>query len=168
VLENYACIGREIFRLEAARTCLLRCMQSLSAGDFAFIMKSGGIQAGFSICPPASARSHIRSGFDRNRRDAHAVDCSGSSRPLKRCPPSDLPSPQRWAATRLRRRSVQSGYHASGWDWDWTAAGNTFNRAIAAGAGWLGSFPYGLDFLTPRGHLEDALRELHQALRLDL
>jgi serine/threonine-protein kinase len=56
----------------------------------------------------------------------------------------------------------------AGWDWDWTAAGNTFNRAIAAGAG-LASvhFHYGLDFLTPRGHLEDALRELHQALRLD-
>jgi serine/threonine-protein kinase len=56
----------------------------------------------------------------------------------------------------------------AGWDWDWTAAGNTFNRAIAAGAG-LASvhFHYGLDFLTPRGRLEEALRELRQALRLD-
>ena len=56
----------------------------------------------------------------------------------------------------------------AGWDWDWTAAANTFNRAIAAGAG-LASvhFHYGLDFLTPRGRLEEALRELRQALRLD-
>ncbi len=56
----------------------------------------------------------------------------------------------------------------AGWDWDWTAAGDTFNRAIAAGAG-LASvhFHYGLDFLTPRGRLEEALRELRQALRLD-
>ncbi len=56
----------------------------------------------------------------------------------------------------------------AGWDWDWAAAGHTFNRAIAAGAG-LASvhFHYGLDFLTPRGRLEEALRELRQALRLD-
>jgi serine/threonine protein kinase/tetratricopeptide (TPR) repeat protein len=56
----------------------------------------------------------------------------------------------------------------AGWDWDWTAAGHTFNRAIAAGAG-LASvhFHYGLDFLTPRGRLEEALRELRRALRLD-
>jgi serine/threonine-protein kinase len=56
----------------------------------------------------------------------------------------------------------------AGWDWDWAAAGNTFNRAIAAGAG-LASvhFHYGLDFLTPHGRLEEALRELRQALRLD-
>jgi serine/threonine-protein kinase len=56
----------------------------------------------------------------------------------------------------------------AGWDWDWAAAGNTFNRAIAAGAG-LASvhFHYGLDFLTPRSRLEEALRELRQALRLD-
>jgi serine/threonine-protein kinase len=56
----------------------------------------------------------------------------------------------------------------AGWDWDWTAAGNTFNRAIAAGAGLaFVHFHYGLDYLTPRGRLEDALRELRQALRLD-
>jgi Tfp pilus assembly protein PilF len=56
----------------------------------------------------------------------------------------------------------------AGWDWEWTAAGNTFHRAIAAGAG-LASvhFHYGLDFLTPCGRLEEALRELRQALRLD-
>jgi tetratricopeptide (TPR) repeat protein len=56
----------------------------------------------------------------------------------------------------------------AGWDWDWAAAGHTFNRAIAAGAG-LASvhFHYGLDFLTPLGRLEEALRELRQALRLD-
>ena len=56
----------------------------------------------------------------------------------------------------------------AGWDWDWAAAGNTFNRAIAAGAGMASvHFHYGLDFLTPRGRLEEALRELRQALRLD-
>jgi len=56
----------------------------------------------------------------------------------------------------------------AGWDWDWAAAGNTFNRAIAAGAGIASvHFHYGLDFLTPRGRLEEALRELRQALRLD-
>jgi serine/threonine protein kinase/Tfp pilus assembly protein PilF len=56
----------------------------------------------------------------------------------------------------------------AGWDWDWAAASSTFNRAIAAGAG-LASvhFHYGLDFLTPLGRLEEALRELRQALRLD-
>jgi serine/threonine-protein kinase len=54
------------------------------------------------------------------------------------------------------------------WDWDWAAAGQAFNRASAAGAG-LASlhFHYGLDFLTPLGRLEEALRELRQALHLD-
>jgi eukaryotic-like serine/threonine-protein kinase len=75
-------------------------------------------------------------------------------------------------ALRLEPDSVPSlcalAITQAGWDWDWTAANNTFNRAIAAGAG-LASvhFHYGLDFLTPRGRLEEALRELRQALRLD-
>jgi len=76
------------------------------------------------------------------------------------------------SALRLEPDSVQGlcalALTQAGWDWDWTAAGNTFHRAIAAGAG-LPSvhFHYGLDFLTPRGRLEEALRELRQALRLD-
>ncbi len=76
------------------------------------------------------------------------------------------------SALRLQPDSVSAlcalAITQAGWDWDWTAAGNTFNRAIAAGAG-LASihFHYGLDFLTPRGRLEEALRELRQALRLD-
>ena len=76
------------------------------------------------------------------------------------------------AALRLEPDSVAGlcalAITQAGWDWDWAAAGNTFNRAIAAGAGVASvHFHYGLDFLTPRGRLEEALRELRQALRLD-
>ena len=76
------------------------------------------------------------------------------------------------AALRLQPDSVAGlcalAITQAGWDWDWAAAGNTFNRAIAAGAGVASvHFHYGLDFLTPRGRLEEALRELRQALRLD-
>ena len=56
----------------------------------------------------------------------------------------------------------------AGWDWDWAAAGKTFARALAAGGGLAAThFHYGLDYLTPLGRLEDALRELRQALQLD-
>jgi eukaryotic-like serine/threonine-protein kinase len=56
----------------------------------------------------------------------------------------------------------------AGWDWDWVAAGNTFLQALAARGGLAAvHFHYGLDFLTPQGRLEEALRELGQALRLD-
>ncbi|MGB6746064.1 MAG: protein kinase, partial [Terracidiphilus sp.] len=56
----------------------------------------------------------------------------------------------------------------AGWDWDWAAAGNTFDRALAAGGGLAAvHFHYGLDFLTPQGRLKEALRELRHALRLD-
>lgn len=54
------------------------------------------------------------------------------------------------------------------WDWDWIAAGNTFDRALAGHSGLAEvHFHYGLDYLTPLGRLEEALRELHHALRLD-
>ena len=56
----------------------------------------------------------------------------------------------------------------AGWDWDWSAAGETFSRALSAGEG-LASihFHYGLDFLTPLGRLDEALSHLQQALNLD-
>jgi len=59
--------------------------------------------------------------------------------------------------------TVQAGY-----DWDWETAEKTFQRALATGAGsadiW---FHYGLDFLTPRGRLEEALDACQTASRLD-
>ncbi len=56
----------------------------------------------------------------------------------------------------------------AGWDWDWNAAGGTFARALAVGEG-LASvhFHHGLDFLTPLGRLEEALKQLQRALELD-
>jgi serine/threonine protein kinase/Flp pilus assembly protein TadD len=56
----------------------------------------------------------------------------------------------------------------AGWDWDWAAAGRTFDRILTA-SGSLASvhFHYGLDFLTPLGRLEEALRHLRRALQLD-
>lgn len=56
----------------------------------------------------------------------------------------------------------------AGWDWDWAAAGRSFERALAAGDGLATvHFHYGLDFLTPQGRLEEALDEMRKALRLD-
>jgi tetratricopeptide (TPR) repeat protein len=56
----------------------------------------------------------------------------------------------------------------AGWDWDWAAAGTTFDRILTTG-GSLSSvhFHYGLDYLTPLGRLEEALRHLRRALQLD-
>ncbi len=56
----------------------------------------------------------------------------------------------------------------AGWDWNWSAAGDTFARALASGEG-LASvhFHYGLDYLTPLGRLEEALSHLQQARTLD-
>ena len=56
----------------------------------------------------------------------------------------------------------------AGWDWDWAAAGRTFDRVLTTG-GSLSSvhFHYGLDYLTPLGRLEEALRHLRRALQLD-
>jgi serine/threonine protein kinase/Tfp pilus assembly protein PilF len=56
----------------------------------------------------------------------------------------------------------------AGWDWDWAAAGETFKRALATGGGLAAiHFHYGLDYLTPQGRLDEALRELRHALHLD-
>ena len=56
----------------------------------------------------------------------------------------------------------------AGWDWDWAAAGSTFQRALALSDGHAAvHFHYGLDFLTPQGRLEEALSEIRKALRLD-
>jgi eukaryotic-like serine/threonine-protein kinase len=56
----------------------------------------------------------------------------------------------------------------AGWDWNWSAAGDTFARALASADG-LASvhFHYGLDYLTPLARLDEALSHLHQALNLD-
>ena len=56
----------------------------------------------------------------------------------------------------------------AGWDWDWAAAGTTFDKALAAGSGLASvQFHYGLDYLTPLGRLEEALQALRRALQLD-
>jgi serine/threonine protein kinase len=56
----------------------------------------------------------------------------------------------------------------AGWDWNWSAAGDNFDRILSAG-GSLASvhFHYGLDYLTPLGRLDEALRHLRRALQLD-
>ncbi len=65
------------------------------------------------------------------------------------------------SALRLDPGSVPSLYLLAtiqaGCDWDWTAAGKTFERALAAGGGWSRSIHYALDYLTPQGRLEEAL-----------
>jgi adenylate cyclase len=59
--------------------------------------------------------------------------------------------------------TVQAGY-----DWDWDAAEKTYQRALTASGGsadiW---FHYGLDYLTPRGRLDEALEACLTASRLD-
>jgi serine/threonine protein kinase/Tfp pilus assembly protein PilF len=56
----------------------------------------------------------------------------------------------------------------AGWDWDWGAAGKTFDRVLAMGTVSAAvHFHYGLDFLTPQGRLEEALEALRRALKLD-
>lgn len=56
----------------------------------------------------------------------------------------------------------------AGWDWDWKAAGSTFKRALTTGEGSAAvHFHYGLDYLTPQGRLDQALRQLRYALQLD-
>jgi serine/threonine protein kinase/Flp pilus assembly protein TadD len=76
------------------------------------------------------------------------------------------------AALALQPDSVSSlcnlAITQAGWDWDWIAAGKTFDLALAAGGGLAAvHFHYGLDYLTPLGRLEEALRELRHALQLD-
>jgi serine/threonine protein kinase/tetratricopeptide (TPR) repeat protein len=56
----------------------------------------------------------------------------------------------------------------SGWDWDWGAAGETFQRALEKGGEVAAvRFHFGLDFLTPQGRLSEALEELRRAAQLD-
>jgi serine/threonine-protein kinase len=56
----------------------------------------------------------------------------------------------------------------AGWDWDWAAAGETFQRALSGGGEQAAvHFHYGLDYLTPLGRLDEALDHLRQALQLD-
>ncbi|HTW82009.1 MAG TPA: protein kinase [Terracidiphilus sp.] len=56
----------------------------------------------------------------------------------------------------------------AGWDWNWAAAGATFEKALAAGSGLAAvHFHYGLDYLTPVGRLEEALQAMRHALQLD-
>ncbi len=53
-------------------------------------------------------------------------------------------------------------------DWEWTAAGKIFDRAVAVGGGLAEvHFHYALDFLTPQGRLDEALVEILRALDLD-
>lgn len=59
--------------------------------------------------------------------------------------------------------TVQAGY-----DWDWVTAEQTFEKALAVGAGFAAvHFHYALDFLTPLGRLEEARLEIQYALELD-
>jgi eukaryotic-like serine/threonine-protein kinase len=76
------------------------------------------------------------------------------------------------AALRLRPDSATGlcnlAITQAGWDWDWAAAGETFQRALNAGPDLaMVHFHYGLDFLTPRGRLQEALEEIRLAGQLD-
>ncbi len=76
------------------------------------------------------------------------------------------------AALRLRPDSATGlcnlAITQAGWDWDWAAAGETFQRALNAGPDLaMVHFHYGLDFLTPQGRLQEALEELRLAGQLD-
>jgi tetratricopeptide (TPR) repeat protein len=58
---------------------------------------------------------------------------------------------------------VQAGY-----DWNWTQAAERFNRALELGAGFSSiHFHYALDYLTPMGLLDEAVREIQLAQELD-
>jgi tetratricopeptide (TPR) repeat protein len=54
------------------------------------------------------------------------------------------------------------------WEWNWMGGGETFQRALTAGRG-VASVPfhYALDYLTPRGRLDEALPMLRRAAELD-
>ncbi len=53
-------------------------------------------------------------------------------------------------------------------DWNWTAAGQTFEKALAFGGGHASlHFHYALDYLTPLGRFDEALREIRRGLELD-
>jgi serine/threonine-protein kinase len=76
------------------------------------------------------------------------------------------------AALRLRPDSAAGlcnlAITQAGWDWDWAAAGETFQRALIAGPDLATvHFHYGLDFLTPCGRLQEALEEIRLAGQLE-
>jgi serine/threonine protein kinase/Tfp pilus assembly protein PilF len=76
------------------------------------------------------------------------------------------------AALRLRPDSATGlcnlAITQAGWDWDWAAAGETFQRALHAGSDLaMVHFHYGLDFLTPHGRLQEALEEMRLAGQLE-
>jgi serine/threonine-protein kinase len=76
------------------------------------------------------------------------------------------------AALRLRPDSAAGlcnlAITQAGWDWDWAAAGETFQRALNAGPELATvHFHYGLDFLTPQGRLQEALEEMRLAGQLE-
>jgi serine/threonine-protein kinase len=76
------------------------------------------------------------------------------------------------AALRLRPDSATGlcnlAITQAGWDWDWAAAGDTFQRALQAAPDLaMVHFHYGLDFLTPLGRLHEALEELRLAAQLE-
>jgi tetratricopeptide (TPR) repeat protein len=56
----------------------------------------------------------------------------------------------------------------AGFDWNWPQAAERFNRALELGPGFSTiHFHYALDYLTPMGLLDDAVREIRQAQELD-
>lgn len=76
------------------------------------------------------------------------------------------------AALRLQPNSVSAlcnlAITQAGWDWDWAAAGESFQRALSKGGEQAPvHFHYGLDYLTPLGRLEEALDHLRKASQLD-
>ncbi|HTD56881.1 MAG TPA: protein kinase [Silvibacterium sp.] len=76
------------------------------------------------------------------------------------------------AALRLRPDSVVAfcdlAVTQAGWDWDWAASGESFQRALGAGQELaMVHFHYGLDYLTPQCQLEEALEEIRLAAQLD-
>ena len=76
------------------------------------------------------------------------------------------------AALRLRPDSAAGlcnlAITQAGWDWDWAAAGENFQRALHAGSDLaMVHFHYGLDFLTPQGRLQEALEEMRLAGQLE-
>ena len=60
------------------------------------------------------------------------------------------------------------GFVSAQWDWDWGSAEQKFKRALELGRGLVDPhFHYALDYLTPLGQLEEALRHIKVAKELD-
>jgi serine/threonine protein kinase/tetratricopeptide (TPR) repeat protein len=120
-------------------------------------LRSAAADAGFAPALIGIAETHMR-------LDWYGLEAAAEAVPAVR---SALAS-----ALKLQPESVAGlcnlAITQAGWDWDWAAAGDTFKRALAAAGGLAAvHFHYGLDYLTPLGQLEQALRELRNALRLD-